>query len=119
MMKSALRLIVLSVTAYAVQGQALSLAPEEFAASTKLACVLAQQSLGQLSEAEYGEQANAALDGFDESERSNILAKALGYYEGLMFTPTGDPAVKSEARLEDFVASRNCSADYQKATFRL
>ena len=37
------------------QASALSLAPEEFVASRQLACVLAEQSLGYLSEVEYGE----------------------------------------------------------------
>lgn len=87
------------------QASALSLAPGEFVASRQLACVLAEQSLGYLSEVEYGEKTHTVLDGFDETERDNILAKALGYYDGLMF------AVESEQvddRLETFIASDSC-----------
>ena len=90
------------------QAGALSLAPGEFQASRELACVLAEQSLGYLSEDEYGERAHSVLDGFEESERDNILAKALGYYDGLMFAiPAGDTQQVSE-RLESFVASASC-----------
>ena len=46
---------------------ALSMAPEEFAASRQLACVLAEQSLGYLTEKEYGARTHTVLDGFDES----------------------------------------------------
>ena len=70
--------------------------------------MLAEQSLGYLSEDEYGERAHSVLDGFEESERDNILAKALGYYDGLMFAiPAGDTQQVSE-RLESFVASASC-----------
>tara|TARA_R110001599_G_scaffold353795_2_gene597897 strand:- start:37273 stop:37491 length:219 start_codon:yes stop_codon:yes gene_type:complete len=46
------------------QASALSFAPEEFLASRQLACVLAEQSLGYLSEVEYGEKTHSVLDGF-------------------------------------------------------
>jgi len=90
---------------------ALSLAPEEFQASRKLACVLAEQSLGYLSEEEYGLRTHALLDGFDESERDNVLAKALGYYDGLMFAVEADDARQVNERLETFVASASCDHD--------
>ena len=85
---------------------ALSLAPEEFVASRQLACVLAEQSLGYLSETQYGEKTHTLLDGFDDSERDNVLAKALGYYDGLMFSV--EPEQVNE-RLETFVASASCN----------
>jgi hypothetical protein len=90
------------------QASALSFGLEEFAASRQLACVLAEESLGYLSEVEYGEKTHTLLDGFDETERDNILAKALGYYDGLMF------AVDSEQvneRLATFVDSASCRDD--------
>ena len=50
----------------ASQASALSLAPEEFRASRQLACVLAEQSLGYLSEEEYGSRTHDVLESFDE-----------------------------------------------------
>jgi len=90
------------------QASALSLAPEEFVASRQLACVLAEQSLGYLSEVEYGEKTHTVLDGFDDTERDNVLAKALGYYDGLMFSIEPEQA---NERLETFVASSSCKDD--------
>lgn len=90
------------------QAGALAFAPEEFQASRKLACVLAAQSLGYLSATEYGERTHALLDGFDEGERDTILAKALGYYDGLMFSV--EPGKVNE-RLEAFVDSSSCRTD--------
>jgi hypothetical protein len=86
----------------------LSLAPEELHASRQLACVLAEQSLGYLSEDEYGELTHKVLDGFDNGERDTILAKALGYYDGLMFSVASDDLQQVNERLEEFVASASC-----------
>jgi len=106
--------------AYAIQSPALSLAPEEFNASRKMACVLAQQELGQLSEDEYGERTHTVLDGFDEAERDNILAQAIGYYGGLLFSKTADDAEEKAAlRLEQFVSSSTCSDDFRAVTLSL
>mgnify|MGYP003660634797 FL=1 len=94
------------------------MAPEEFTASRQLACVLAMESLGQLSEEEYGNRTHSVLDGFDEAEQGNILAKALGYYDGLMFEiPDDNGAVNS--RLESFISSGTCSSDYRQVTLSL
>jgi hypothetical protein len=93
------------------QVAALSLAPEEFQASRQLACVLAEQSLGYLSEEEYGKRTHEVLDGFEESERDNVLAKALGYYDGLMFAIEPDNEGQVAERLETFVASASCDHD--------
>ena len=113
--------VVLSV--FCQQVSALSLAPEEFLASRQLACVLAEQSLGYLDEAQYGEKTHSVLDGFDEAERDNILAKALGYYDGLMFSIEPDNARQVSERLETFIASASCRRDdgfvNVKATFSL
>ncbi len=84
---------------------ALSMAPEEFHASRQLACVLAEQSLGYLSDEEYGERTHTVLDGFEDEERDAILAKALGYYDGLMFSI--EPPQVNE-RLATFVTSDSC-----------
>ena len=114
-----MKLCVLPLLAYAMQSAALSLAPEEFKASRQMACVLAQQELGQLSEDQYGERAHTVLDGFDEAERDNILAQAVGYYGGLMFSKTADNAKQVTIRLEDFVSSSTCSSDYRSMTVGL
>lgn len=110
----------LLLLACATQAPALALAPEEFEASRKLACVLAQQSLGQLSEDEYGERANKVLDGFDEAERDNILAQAVGYYGGLMFSDDDEAPHTATLRLEDYLSSSTCSPnDYRKVSISL
>ena len=104
--------------AIAQQAAALSLAPEEFHASRQMACVLAEQSLGQLSEEEYGARTHTVLDGFDDQERDNILAKALGYYDGLMFAIEDDEA-QVNRRLAVFVASDACEDGYRQARLSL
>ncbi len=110
---------VLSLFA-ALPAAALSLAPEEFTASRQLACVLAEQSLGYLTEVEYGSRTHEVLDGFDDGERDNILAKAIGYVDGLMFDVAAEDALQVNYRLEEFVASQTCvSEGYQNATLRL
>ena len=101
------------------QAAALSVAPEEFFASRQMACVLAEQSLGYLSEEEYGLRTHTILDGFDDSERDGILAKALGYYDGLMFEVAADDSRQVAHRLERFVASETCVQGYQKTAVRL
>ena len=112
-----LRLTILAATFgfMCQQVSALSLAPEEFLASRQLACVLAQESLGHLTEVEYGEKTHTVLDGFDDAERDNILAKALGYYDGLMFSIESEQV---NERLETFVASTSCRNDgYQRVGY--
>ncbi|RLQ23442.1 hypothetical protein DWB85_02490 [Seongchinamella sediminis] len=107
-------------TFFAQQAASLSLAPEEFVASRQLACVLAAQSLGYLSEKEYGARTHTVLDGFDEPERDNILAKALGYMDGLMFAiDDGNPELVNE-RLRSYVQSHSCErSDYHQVTVSL
>jgi hypothetical protein len=118
-MKILIRLSVIPLLAGAMHGTALSLSPEEFEASRKLACVLAQQSLGQLNEQEYGEKANTLLDGFDAAERDNVLAQAVGYFGGVMFSPTEKDAQATALKMEDFVSSDTCTDGYSKVTLKL
>ena len=118
-MKALMKFCVIPLAAYAIQSAALSLAPEEFKASRQMACMLAQQELGQLSTDEYGKRAHTLLDGFEAAERDNILAQAVGYYGGLMFSETADNTKQVTVRLEDFVASSTCSSDYRKVTLSL
>ena len=98
---------------------ALSLAPEEFHASRKMACVLAEQSLGYLDEESYGTRTHNVLDGFDELERDQILSKALGYYDGLLFSIADDDVHQVQQRLETFIASEACRSGYMRVTFSL
>jgi len=118
-MKLLARLCLIPLLAFATHGAALSLAPEQFAASRKLACVLAQQSLGQLSEEEYGNRAHTVLDGFDEAERDAVLAQAVGYYSGVVFSTTDTDAGQMTLKLQDFVSSNTCSPGYSKVTLQL
>ena len=89
-------------------------------ASRQLACVLAEQSLGYLNEKEYGARTHTVLDGFDEIERDNILAKALGYMDGLMFSIDGSDKELVDARLHSYVQSSACEQDsYHQVTVSL
>ena len=105
---------------FAHQAASLALAPEEFTASRQLACVLAEQSLGYLSEKEYGARTHTVLDGFDETERDTILAKALGYMDGLMFSIDDSDASLVDERLRSYVQSHACEQDdYYQVTVSL
>ena len=113
-----IKALVLGV--FAQQAFSLSLAPEEFNASRQLACVLAEQSLGYLDEDEYGARTHTVLDGFDDGERDNILSKALGYYDGLMFAIDDKDAAQVSDRLETFVQSKACEqGTYYRVTVSL
>ena len=109
---------VLAITA-PFKASALSLAAEEFKASRLMACAMAQQALGQLSEEEYGEQALNVLDGFEAEERNNIIAKALGYYDGLMFAIEEGDRSAHDLRLRDFISSSSCSGEFRRVTVSL
>ena len=98
---------------------ALSVAPEEIHASRQVACVLAEQSLGTLSEDEYGARMHDVLDGFDDVERDGVLGKAVGYYDGLMFSITDTDNEQVERRLQSFVSSDVCQASVRRATVSL
>jgi len=117
-MNSLIRYCSIVLLAYSTQGAALSFSRDEFEASRKLACVLAQQSLGQLSEDEYGAKTHTVLDGFDDTERDHILAQAVGYFGGLLYTNARDDKASETVRLEEFVASSTCVEGYSKVTLR-
>ncbi len=97
---------------------AMSSSAEEFHAARAMACVLAAQSLGYLSEEEYGARTHDVLDGFDATERDHILAKALGYYDGLMFSIENDQTLVEE-RLRDFAGSDSCQSGFRAVTISL
>ena len=101
------------------QTAALSLSKAEFHASREMACVLAGEALGHLNEEEYGQRFHEVMNGFDDVERDSILAKALGYYDGLMFDIPSDEPSAVKARLETYVASEACSQGMSEVTISL
>ena len=118
-MKPIIHFCLVSLFCAAGQASALSLAPEEFDASRKMACMLAEQSLGRLSDDEYGARAHSLLDRFEEDEQDNILAQAVGYYGGLMYSRNEQDSREMTLRLEDFVSSSTCVDGYQNVTLSL
>ena len=89
--------------------QALALGPDEFTAARQLTCVLAQDSLGYLSESQYDERVGDVLDDFNEVDGDVIYAKALGYFDGLMFGIPERDQRQINARLQSFVESQACT----------
>lgn len=119
-MKAVATSVLVTLALHSTQALSLSLGPEEFDASRKMACVLAQQSLGRLTEDEYGEMTHSLLDGFDEEERDTILAQAVGYYGGLTFSVEGENSQDLvDLKLEDFVASSTCAGGFRNVLFKL
>jgi len=118
-MKTLVNACSLLLVFYTGQSLGLAMDTKEIETSRKMACVLAQQSLGQLTEDEYGELTHTLLDGFDETERDNILAQAVGYYGGLTFSVEAAGPEQVNLKLEDFVASSTCAAGFNKVTFKL
>lgn len=89
--------------------QALELGPEDFLAARHMTCVLAQESLGYLSEDEFAEAAESIMTGYDQIEGDVIYAKALGYFDGLMFGLPANDDREISARLQQFLASKSCT----------
>lgn len=89
--------------------QALALGPKEFAAAKDVACVMAQDSLGYLSEDDFNDLIDQVLSDFDGEAGDVVYAKAVGYFDGLMFgIPESDQRLIQE-RLREFNASRECT----------
>lgn len=97
--------------------QALALGPKEFAAAKNVACVMAQDSLGYLSAEDFNDLVDQALSDFDSETGDVVYAKAVGYFDGLMFgIPESDQRLVKQ-RLREFNGSRACtrlvSSNYQ------
>jgi hypothetical protein len=92
----------------AQEASALAMGPDEFAAARQLTCVLAQETLGYLDASEYADQTNSVLEDFDQAESDVIYAKAIGYYDGLMFGVEERDQRGINARLQAFVSSQAC-----------
>lgn len=89
--------------------QALALGPKECAAAKNVTCVMAQDSLGYLSEDDFNDLIDEALSGFEGDAGDVIYAKAVGYFDGLMFgIPESDQDLV-QARLRQFNTSRACT----------
>ncbi|MEQ9464999.1 MAG: hypothetical protein RJQ10_15155 [Haliea sp.] len=92
-----------------IQVQALALGPDDFAAAKRLSCVLAQDSLGYLSEDDYAALTDEVLEEYDAADGDVIYAKALGYFDGLMFGIPEQDAAGIQSRLRSFVDSQACT----------
>ena len=100
---------VLLCVLLSTQASALSLGPDEFASAKRLTCVLAQDSLGYLGEGDYEHMIDDVLDDYEPAEGDVVYAKALGYFDGLMFgLPAGDSS-QINARLQEFLGSQACT----------
>ncbi|MEM9759812.1 MAG: hypothetical protein AAF933_11300 [Pseudomonadota bacterium] len=87
--------------------QALSLSPAHLSAAERLSCVLADDALGFMTEAQFNERFDDAVRGFDTKGVDIIYAKALGYVDGLLFgARAGEEAT---ARLQALSGSETCS----------
>jgi hypothetical protein len=92
-----------------VSVQALSLGPREFAAARDVACIMAQDSLGYLSEDDYTTLVDNALADFEDEQGDVVYAKAVGYFDGLMFGIPEDDRRLVDERLRDFNNSAACT----------
>ncbi|MFN2287998.1 MAG: hypothetical protein ABR578_06650 [Chromatocurvus sp.] len=88
---------------------ALALGPKEFAAAEEVACVMAQDALGYLSDTAFNELVDAALSDFDAEVGDVVYAKAVGYFDGLMFGIPDSDERQVQERLREFNGSRACT----------
>ena len=99
----------IALAVISTSASALALGPEDFLAARSMTCVLAQESLGYLSEDEFASAAESIMEGYDQAEGDVIYAKAIGYFDGLMFgLPANDSAAISD-RLQQFLTSSACT----------
>jgi hypothetical protein len=109
MYRTALMILALMATLTSVQARALALGPDEFAVARQMTCVLAEVSLGYLSDEQYAARTEVLLEEYDAADSDVIYAKAIGYFDGLMFgIPASDEGQVNE-RLRSFVDSKSCS----------
>ena len=88
---------------------ALELGPDDFLAARSMTCVLAQESLGYLSEDEYADMAESVLEDYTQEGGDIIYAQALGYFDGLMFGLAAEDSREINARLQEYVSSAACT----------
>ncbi|MAL96622.1 MAG: hypothetical protein CME40_16235 [Haliea sp.] len=100
----------LLLTSFAQPVLALALGPDEFAAARRLTCVLAQDSLGYLSEHDYAELTEEVLGELEGASGDVVYAKALGYFDGLMFGISEQDDQAVARRLRSYLDSHACSS---------
>jgi hypothetical protein len=103
--------VALLLVVAAGRASALSLGPDEFASARQLTCVLAQDSLGYLSDEEYEQEVGRILDDYSDEAADVVYAKALGYFDGLMFGIPETDRAEIRDRLLSFNASQACTAN--------
>ena len=104
-----LLLITLAALLGAQQASALALGAAELRASQSLGCVLAEDALGYLSEEQFNDAFDAAVEGFADDAVDVIYAKALGYIDGLLFGLSAQDSSEAAQRLQSFSNSQACS----------
>jgi len=109
-MKFSKVLLILCALTASINVNALAMGPQEFAAAKSMTCVLARESLGQLNPDDYASSTEAVLGGYNQTEADVIYAKALGYYDGLMFGIPADSQREVSKRLQTFVNSLACTS---------
>ena len=90
--------------------QALTLSSAHLAAAEQLGCVLADDALGYLSEEQFNERFDDAVEGFGDESVDVIYAKALGYIDGLLFGVAEGETGEASRRLQNFSSSGPCAA---------
>lgn len=90
-------------------GVALELGNEELAAAREVTCILAQDALGFLDADAFNALLDGALEDFDIPQGDVIYAKALGYFDGLMFGLPDDNERLINDRLRSFNSSGACN----------
>jgi hypothetical protein len=110
----ALAVIVGAGTVLACAAHALTLSPAHLEAAQRLGCVLADDALGALSEDQFNQRFDSAVEGFSEGAVDIIYAKALGTIDGLLFGATSQGGEASR-RLREFRRSQRCSAETEAA----
>ena len=110
--------VALLLAGLTARSHALAMGPDEFASARQLTCVLAQSALGYLSEEGYADGVDEVLSEYDDADSDVVFAKALGYYDGLMFGIAADDQRQIGSRLQSFVESQACT-QVVKFTFEL
>ena len=101
--------LAVSLATISFTGNALELAAEDFAAAREMTCVLAQESLGYLSDEEFSAMAESVFEGYSQEFGDVIYAQALGYFDGLMFGLPASDDREINARLREFLSSSACT----------
>jgi len=111
---SAMAFTLVLSAALSCAAQALTLSPAHLEAAQRLGCVLADDALGALSEDQFNQRFDSAVEGFSEGAVDVIYAKALGTIDGLLFGVSSQGG-EAARRLREFRRSQRCSAGSEAA----